>query len=187
MERSGNFYKAIRLGYILISILIGCMAYNSLYEWREIEALELGNKKIDELRKEINNINIQMIKFSLLGETILEWNDKDIEHYHARRMAMDSMLCRFKVYAILVSVLWSMAMLCMAFFVPRMPLSEQGIWQRRGLSLGRFLSIFILGFRVLSSFSFRCSWYLVATVSCCGRSLLVHSSGVTFCLSRHLL
>ena len=32
MERSGNFYKAIRLGYILISILIGCMAYNSLYE-----------------------------------------------------------------------------------------------------------------------------------------------------------
>ena len=69
MERSGNFYKAIRLGYILISILIGCMAYNSLYEWQEIEALELGNKKIDELRKEINNINIQMIKFSLLGET----------------------------------------------------------------------------------------------------------------------
>ena len=52
MERSGNFYKAIRLGYILISILIGCMAYNSLYEWQEIEALELGNKKIDELRKE---------------------------------------------------------------------------------------------------------------------------------------
>jgi two-component system sensor histidine kinase EvgS len=33
------------------------MAYNSLYEWQEIEALELGNKKIDELRKEINNIN----------------------------------------------------------------------------------------------------------------------------------
>ena len=98
MERSGNFYKAIRLGYILISILIGCMAYNSLYEWQEIEALELGNKKIDELRKEINNINIQMIKFSLLGETILEWNDKNIEHYHARRMAMDSMLCRFKDY-----------------------------------------------------------------------------------------
>ena len=60
MERSGNFYKAIRLGYILISILIGCMAYNSLYEWQEIEALELGNKKIDELRKEIYNPQIEM-------------------------------------------------------------------------------------------------------------------------------
>ena len=29
MERSGNFYKAIRLGYILISILIGCMVYSN--------------------------------------------------------------------------------------------------------------------------------------------------------------
>lgn len=57
MERSGNFYKAIRLGYILISILIGCMAYNSLYEWQEIEALELDNKKIDEFRKEIKRRN----------------------------------------------------------------------------------------------------------------------------------
>jgi two-component system sensor histidine kinase EvgS len=28
-----------------------------------------------------------MIKFSLLGETILEWNDKDIEHYHATNIA----------------------------------------------------------------------------------------------------
>ena len=68
MERSRNFYKTIRLGYILISVLIGCIAYNSFYEWQEIEALELDNKKIDEFRKEINNINIQMIKFSLLGE-----------------------------------------------------------------------------------------------------------------------
>ena len=75
MERSRNFYKTIRLGYILISVLIGCIAYNSFYEWQEIEALELDNKKIDEFRKEINNINIQMIKFSLFGETILEWND----------------------------------------------------------------------------------------------------------------
>lgn len=96
MERSGNFYKAIQLGYILISILIGCMAYNSLYEWQEIEALELGNKKIDELRKEINNINIQMIEFSLFGETILEWDANDLENYHSQRMVMDSILCGFK-------------------------------------------------------------------------------------------
>ena len=96
MERSGNFYKAIRLGYILISILIGCMAYNSLYEWQEIEALELGNKKIDAFRKEINDIHIQLIEFSLLGETVLDWNEEDLEHYHAQRMAMDSMLFCFR-------------------------------------------------------------------------------------------
>lgn len=52
MERSGNFYKAIQLGYILISILIGCMAYNSLYEWQEIEALELDN--LNSNHREVN-------------------------------------------------------------------------------------------------------------------------------------
>ena len=31
-----------------------------------------------------------------MGETILEWDDEDLKYYHARRMAMDSMLCRFK-------------------------------------------------------------------------------------------
>ena len=67
MERSGNFYKAIQLGYILISILIGCMAYNSLYEWQEIEALELGNKKIDELRKEINLKSATIIQYTIKG------------------------------------------------------------------------------------------------------------------------
>ena len=43
MERSRNFYKTIRLGYILISVLIGCIAYNSFYDWQELEALELAN------------------------------------------------------------------------------------------------------------------------------------------------
>lgn len=67
MERSGNFYKAIRLGYILISILIGCMAYNSLYEWQEIEALELGNKKIDEFRKRNKQYQYSNDKISSIG------------------------------------------------------------------------------------------------------------------------
>ena len=31
-----------------------------------------------------------------MGETVLEWDDEDLEHYRVRRMAMDSMLCRFK-------------------------------------------------------------------------------------------
>lgn len=52
MERSRNFYKTIRLGYILISVLIGCIAYNSFYEWQEIEALELDN--LNSNHREVN-------------------------------------------------------------------------------------------------------------------------------------
>ena len=76
--------------------MIGCLIYIWHHEWLEIENLESDNRQINELRKEINNIHIQLIEFSLLGETILEWNDEDLEYYHAQRMAIDSMLFRSK-------------------------------------------------------------------------------------------
>ena len=89
--------KIVASGYFLIILLIGCIVYTWHHEWQEIENLESDNRQIDELRKEINDVHIRLIEFSLLGETILEWDDEDLEHYHTRRMAMDSMLCRFKV------------------------------------------------------------------------------------------
>lgn len=88
--------KLIAFGYLLIALLIGCIAYVWFYEWRMIEVVEADNRQIDKLKKEINNIQIQFIKFSLLGETILEWNDEELKNYHTKRMAIDSMLCRFK-------------------------------------------------------------------------------------------
>ena len=87
----------LTVGYLLITLLIGSIAYTWHREWQEVEALEVGNQQIDEFRKEINRIHIQLIDFSLLGETILEWDNEDLEHYQAQRMAMDSMLCRFKM------------------------------------------------------------------------------------------
>lgn len=91
-----NYRKSIGLGYIIIFILIGLIGYKWYSEWDEVEKLELQNQQIDKFRKEINNIHIQLIEFSLLSETVLEWDDGDLKHYHARRLAMDSMLYRFK-------------------------------------------------------------------------------------------
>ena len=88
--------EIITSGYLLIVLLIGCIAYMWHKEWIEIEILTFDNQHIDKFRKEINNIHIRLIEFSLLGETILEWDDEDVECYHAQRMAIDSMLCRFK-------------------------------------------------------------------------------------------
>lgn len=81
--------KAIASGYTLIALLIGCIAYTWHNEWQEVEALEVGNRHIDEFRKEINRIHIRLIEFSLLGETVLNWGNEDLEHYHTRRMAVD--------------------------------------------------------------------------------------------------
>ncbi len=89
--------KVIAYGYLLITLLIGGIAYTWHYEWQEVEVLESDNRQIDELRKEINDVHIQLIEFSLLGETILEWDNEDLEYYHTQRMVIDSMLCRFKM------------------------------------------------------------------------------------------
>ena len=80
----------------MVILLIGCIIYIWHHEWQKAEALESQNQQIDNFRKEINNIYIQLIEFSLSGETVLEWDDEELEHYHIQRMAMDSVLCRFK-------------------------------------------------------------------------------------------
>ena len=49
----------------------------------------------------------------------------------------------------LTGYVWYMAYGFACFLTSYMPLSEQGIWQRRGLFLVRFLFISILGIRVL--------------------------------------
>ena len=84
-------------GYLLIVLLVGGIMYTWLGEWRDMEGLEAKNREIDEFRKEVNNIHVHLIEFSLLGETILEWDDEDLGLYHAQRMSIDSMLCRFKM------------------------------------------------------------------------------------------
>ncbi len=89
-------HKVIISSHTIIILLVVGIAYTWYIEWHEVEILEAENKQIDELKKEINDVHIKLIEFSLLGETILEWDDEELEHYHTKRMAMDSMLCRLK-------------------------------------------------------------------------------------------
>lgn len=90
------FYKTIAFWYMLIAILIVELAYTSFYEWRKLEALEEENRQINVFRIQLHDAYMQMIEFSLLGESILEWETDDLEIYHSQRMVIDSMLCSFK-------------------------------------------------------------------------------------------
>ena len=91
-----NIRTLTAMGYLLIALLVSGIVYTWFSEWRDMERLETMKRQIESFRKEINIIHIQLIKFSLLGESVLEWDDEDLECYHIQRMAMDSMLCRFK-------------------------------------------------------------------------------------------
>lgn len=65
----------ISLGYLLIILLVIGIMHIWHREWQEVEALEIGNQLIDEFRKEVNRIHICLVvEFSLLGETVLDWD-----------------------------------------------------------------------------------------------------------------
>ena len=86
----------ISLGYLLMALLVIGIMYIWRKEWYELEKLEVQNRHIDTFRQESHEIFVFLIELSLSGETVLEWEDADLEYYHYQRMVMDSMLCRFK-------------------------------------------------------------------------------------------
>ncbi len=67
--------KAIALNHTFIILIVVGIAFTCHNEWQEVEALEVGNQRIDEFRKEVNRIHIRLIEFSLLGETVLDWDE----------------------------------------------------------------------------------------------------------------
>lgn len=92
------FRAMIAAGYLLLSLLAGGIMYLWLQEWQELEALEAENRRINAFRQEVHHTYARTIEISLLGETVLEWEDKDMQTYHRKRLEVDSMLCRFKQY-----------------------------------------------------------------------------------------
>lgn len=94
---SARFFRTlIAAGYMLMCLPAVGIMYLWFYEWRELEALETENRRINAFRQEVYHAYGQITGLSLLGESVLEWENEDLEHYHVRLMAVDSLLCGFK-------------------------------------------------------------------------------------------
>lgn len=91
-----HFRKLLAAGYLLIVLLVGGIICTWLGEWRDLELLERENREINRFRKETHDAYVGVVELSLLGESVLEWDDKDVAAYRRQRMTVDSMLCRFK-------------------------------------------------------------------------------------------
>lgn len=94
---TGFLRTLIAAGYLLMCLLAVSIMYLWFYEWQELEGLEAGNRRINGFRQEVHHVYREITGLSLLGESVLEWEHEDFKHYHVRRMAVDSLLCRFKV------------------------------------------------------------------------------------------
>ena len=90
------FRNTIAFGYLIITILIGNITYISFHEWQKIKSLEKNNEQINSFYQQLHDVYVQIIGFSLLGENILDWNEKDITAYHEKRLEVNSLLSRFK-------------------------------------------------------------------------------------------
>lgn len=86
----------IAAGYLQMCLLAVGIMYLWFHEWRELEALEAKNRRINGFRQEVHHVYGQIAGLSLLGESVLEWENEDLKLYHTQRMAVDSLLCRFK-------------------------------------------------------------------------------------------
>ena len=88
--------KLVGSGYVLITVLIGCIMYIWHKEWEDLEILEMENCKINEFRQKSHEAYMQFMEFSFWGETLLEWEKEDVPAYHNKRLEVDSMLCCLK-------------------------------------------------------------------------------------------
>lgn len=84
-------YK-ILFGYILLMIIIGCMAAVLFHERHRIREIEEGANAIRLVRREINNIHRHITDLVLSGESVIAWEQADYESYHEDRLNTDTLL-----------------------------------------------------------------------------------------------
>lgn len=84
-------YK-ILFGYILLMIIIGCMAAVLFHERHRIREIEEDANAIRLVRREINNIHRHITDLALSGELVMTWEQADYESYHEDRLDVDTLL-----------------------------------------------------------------------------------------------
>ena len=82
-------------GYLSIFLMALLVAYTCHNEQRALKLQEEGNQRINELRQDINRLNMQIAGLSFQGETVAEWDEDDMAQYHMQRLVIDSTLYAF--------------------------------------------------------------------------------------------
>ena len=86
----------IAAGYVLILFVIFGIVYIWLNEQNRQQELEATTYKIRNLRKDVHEVYMKVVDLSMIGETVLDWNEEDMAAYHEKRLEVDSLLSRFK-------------------------------------------------------------------------------------------
>ena len=85
----------IAVGYITKIIIISCIVYAGIHEWKEMKAREVEVRGINRQKHDMNDIYVEMLSLSLLCETFMEWNEQDFLTFRKRKQHIDSLLYEF--------------------------------------------------------------------------------------------
>lgn len=88
-------YK-ILFGYIILMIVIGCMAAILIYERRRMREIKAETANINLVRRGINTAHRRITGLATLGEGVVNWNKADYLYYRNRRLQADSILNSLK-------------------------------------------------------------------------------------------
>ena len=86
----------IAAGYITKIIIISCIVYAGIHEWKEMKAREVEVRGINRQRHDMNDIYVEMLSLSLLCETFMEWNEQDFLTFKKIKKHINSKLYEFK-------------------------------------------------------------------------------------------
>ena len=82
----------VLVGYLVLVAVIASMAAILVHERERIREIEAESVEIRQVRRGINTAHSRITRLSLLGESVISWNEADYHHYHIQRLRTDSQL-----------------------------------------------------------------------------------------------
>lgn len=87
-----SIYVKILAGYLIVLMVIACMAAILLHERQRMQSMERDLTTIRNTQYNIHTAHRYITELAFEGETVLGWDRKDYEKYQAKRFCMDSLL-----------------------------------------------------------------------------------------------
>lgn len=84
--------KRIGIGYAVISIVIAAIVYIGVGGWHRQAHLNENYQRTEELQRQVKDVNLRIVRLSLMGEAVINWEQEDFDIYHVRRLELDSVL-----------------------------------------------------------------------------------------------
>ena len=91
-----NLQNKILGGYIFLIVLISFMVSIVVHERQRISEIGFQNDELHDIRRYINIAHQSITTLSILGESVIGWDDADYRYYHIQRLRTDSLLQALK-------------------------------------------------------------------------------------------